>query len=84
MITDKTPENELDLIKQLSDFRQKVMRGEEVTDEELRDSIQRLQTFRDKTAKPVKEKAAKAAGSAVKKTMTKTKANDLLSDLLGG
>jgi hypothetical protein len=83
MITEKTPQSELDLIAELSDFRQRVMRGEEVTDEELKESIQKLQTFRDKTAKPIKEKAEKKAASTVKKSMTKQKANDMLADLLG-
>lgn len=84
MITENTPQSELDLISELSDFRQRVMRGEEITDEELKESIIKLQTFRDKTAKPIKAKAEKKAVSTVKKSMTKEKANDLLGDLLGG
>lgn len=84
MINEKTSQSELDLITELSDFRQRVMKGEEITDEELKASIQKLQTFRDKTAKPIKEKAEKKAASTVKKSMTKEKANDILGDLLGG
>jgi len=84
MVNDKTPQSELDLIAKLSDFRQRVMKGEEVSDEELKESIEMLQKFRDKTAKPIKEAKEKSAGAAVKKTMTKAKAADLLGDLLGG
>lgn len=69
---------ELDIATKLADFRKKVIKGEEVSDEELRDAINDLRTFRDKTAMPVKEAAAK---KAVKKT-SKQEANDFFKDLL--
>lgn len=63
---------------QLADFRKRVVRGEDVSDDELRDAIHKLQTFRSTTAKAA---GAKATKSATKK-MTKDEAKDLLGDLL--
>lgn len=67
-----------DLVELLADFRKRVVKGEEVTDEELKDSIERLRRLRDKTAPVAKAKAAKKAV----KTMTASEAQDLLGDLL--
>lgn len=60
-------QQEHDLANQLADFRKKVVNGEEVTDEELAAAINKLRTFRDKTAMPVKEAAAKKATKRVAK-----------------
>lgn len=75
-------ESEIDVINKLTDFRLRVCRGEEVQDEEMKDAVQLLQTFRDKTAKVAKPKSDKAATAKVKKTTTKQAAKDLLGDLL--
>jgi benzoyl-CoA reductase/2-hydroxyglutaryl-CoA dehydratase subunit BcrC/BadD/HgdB len=67
-----------DIVELLADFRKRVVKGEEVTDEELRDSIERLRRLRDKTAPVAKAKAVKKAV----KSMTADQASDLLGDLL--
>lgn len=74
-------ESELDIIKDLNDYRRRIASGQPVTDEELQAAIQKLQTFRDKTAKPIKEAAVKKATTTAKKT-NKAAAMDLLGDLL--
>lgn len=92
------------IVDQLSDFRKRVVKCEEltksiqkaksagestaeleeqltkltVTDEELKESIERLRKLRDKTAPVAKAKATKAAV----KTMDASKAAGLLGDLL--
>lgn len=71
-------QQEHELANQLADFRRKVVNGETVSDEELRDAINKLRTFRDKTAMPVKEAAAK---KAVKK-VAKKDVDDFFGDLL--
>jgi isochorismate hydrolase len=72
------PQAELDVIKQLADFRQRVVNGETVSDEELRDAIEKLKTFRDKTATPIKATAQKKAA----KSTTKKEVADFFGDLL--
>ena len=73
--------------EKIVDMRRRINRGEDVTDEEIRDGIAALFAFRNKTfAKPKepkapKEKATKARGSAAPK-MTKAAAISLLEDLL--
>lgn len=67
-----------DIVELLADFRKRVVKGEEVTDEELKDSIERLRRLRDKTAPVAKAKATKKAV----KSMTASEAQDLLGDLL--
>lgn len=69
---------EHDLATQLADFRKKVVNGETVSDEELHDAINKLRTFRDKTAMPVKEAAAKKAT----KRVAKKDVDDFFGDLL--
>lgn len=73
---------ELDVIAELQDFRKRIMNNEEVSDEEFKAAVLKLQTFRDTTAKPVKAAAVKKATTASKKT-NKAAAMDLLGDLLG-
>lgn len=66
------------LLEQLSDFRKRVAAGEELSSEELRDSVSRLQKLRDKTSASVKKSSTKKAASKI----TRTDAEDLLGDLL--
>lgn len=75
---DKPVDETVVLVEQLADFRKRVVAGEEVTDEELRDSIARLRRLRDKTKAPVRKAAAKKAASKV----TRVDAESILKDLL--
>ncbi len=76
-MAEKTPQ-EHDLANELADFRKRIVNGETVTDEELAQAINKLRTFRDKTAAPVKAAAVKKATAKV----TKKDANDFFGDLL--
>lgn len=78
-MTDNNVDLQAVLVKDLADFRRRILKGEEVTDEELRDSIKRLRMLRDKTAKPLKAKSDKKAATK----LSATEAQGLLGDLLG-
>jgi len=75
-------EPEAQVIDKLTDFRIRVNRGEDIPDEELKEAINLLQSFRDKTAKVAKPKSDKVATAATAKKITKKAAQDLLGDLL--
>lgn len=71
-------QSELEIMADLTDFRRRVLAKEEIPDEELKVAIEKLRTFRDKTAAPIKEKKIAAA----KKKVTKGDAQDFFGDLL--
>lgn len=75
-------ESEIQIIDKLTDFRLRVHRGEDIPDEEQREAIALLQSFRDKTAKVAKPKSDKVAKAKTEKAMTKKASMDLLGDLL--
>lgn len=72
------PDEKVVLVEQLRDFRRKVVKGEPVHDDELKDAIARLRRLRDTTSSVAKKSATK---KAVKK-ITQADAEDLLKDLL--
>lgn len=76
-MSERTPA-ENDVATELADFRRRVLAKEEIPDEELQAAIQKLRTFREKTAKPVVEKKAV---KTVKKA-TKKEVDDFFGDLL--
>jgi L-fucose mutarotase/ribose pyranase (RbsD/FucU family) len=72
----------VDPLAQVKDLRRRVVRGDDVSDSELKEAILALQSFRNKV-----EPAAKASSTAKAKTKAEPKvtsqdAADLLSDLL--
>lgn len=77
-------ESEIEVMTKLSDMRKRVMEGQDISDEELKQSIALLQSFRDKTAKPIKEKKEKAVKTKAASRTTQAEARNLLSDLLKG
>lgn len=77
-MAEKSPA-EHDLAAELADFRKKVVAGQPVTDQELQVAIQKLRTFRDRTAMPIKEAAAT---KAVKKRSTKKDVDEFFGGLL--
>lgn len=66
-------------LQQINDFRQKILKGEPVTEEELRDNIQRLANIRQGAASTIQVKEPKAP---VDKKLSKEKAKSILGDLL--
>lgn len=68
----------MELVGKLRDFRRRIVAGEDVADEELRDAIKALRELRDTTSKAAKKPAAKKAASKI----THADATDLLKDLL--
>lgn len=66
----------------INDLRRRVVRGDEVSDQELSEGIVMLQRFRTKQAAPKKAAPKKAAGKKSTKAADKAKAQDLLGDLL--
>ena len=66
------------IIEKLRDYRQRNVRGEEISDEELKESIALLRQLRDTTAPKAKAAATKKAT----KKITHADATDLLKDLL--
>lgn len=68
---------------QLQDYRRKITRGEEVTDDELRDGIAKLQAYRN-GAHTTLEAAAKKAGTKKVKKATKAESAQKAKNLLGG
>lgn len=81
-MTDITPK---ELHSQIQDFRKRISRGEEVTDEELRKAIRQLHTYRAsahtslESASKKKAKTAVARRTKAEKTAAATAA---LGDLL--
>ena len=80
-MNDEVKKNPLEVMK---DYRKRIVAGEDLSDEELKEGIAALHAFRTQQAgvskdKPKKEAAApKASASKV----TKKAAEDLLGDLL--
>ena len=67
---------------QLQDLRRRVVRGEEVSDDELRRGIAALQAYRT-GAHTTLESAAKKAGTKAKAKTTKAQAKQDAKNLLG-
>ncbi|QGH73603.1 MAG: hypothetical protein [Siphoviridae sp. ct7UA22] len=70
-------QQELDVVTELADFRRRVLAGEDIPDEELQKAIEKLRTFREKTAEPIKKVAVKKAATKT----TKKEALDFFKDL---
>ncbi len=68
---------------QLQDLRRRVVRGEEVSDDELRKGIKALQAYRNGSHTTL-EAAAKKKGTAAKAKATKAQAKADAKNLLGG
>lgn len=72
----------VDPLAQVKDLRRRVVRGDDVSDAELKDAILALQTFRNKVEPAAKAKSTAAAKSKAEPKVTSQDAADLLSDLL--
>ena len=68
----------IEIVEKLRDFRRRIVKGETVSDDELKESIKLLRELRDTTSKEAKKPAVKKAASKV----TQADAIDLLQDLL--
>lgn len=68
----------IEIVEKLRDFRRRIVKGETVSDDELKESIKLLRELRDTTSKEAKKPAAKKAASKV----TQADAINLLQDLL--
>jgi hypothetical protein len=66
------------LVEQLRDYRRRIAKGEEVSDDEIKDGIAKLRQLRDTTAPKAKAAATKKAS----KKVTTVDAENLLGDLL--
>lgn len=73
----------VDPLAQVKDLRRRVVRGEDVSDEELKEAILALQSFRNKVEPKATEKSTAKATKAATPKVTSQDATDLLSDLLG-
>ena len=81
-MSEEVKKNPLEVMK---DYRRRIVAGEDLSDEELREGIAALHQFRTQQAgvskeKVVKEKAAKPSPSTAK--ITNKSATNLLEDLL--
>lgn len=72
----------VDPLAEVKDLRRRVVRGEDVSDEELKDAILKLQSFRNKVEPKATEKSTAKATKAAAPKVTSQDATDLLSDLL--
>lgn len=71
-----------DLQADLQDFRKRIARGEEVTDEELRGAVRSLHAFRA-TAHTTLESASKKKATKAASTKTKAQKQDEAKTALG-
>lgn len=72
----------VDPLAAVKDLRRRVVKGEDVSDSELKEAIMSLQSFRNKVEPAAKASSTAAAKKKAEPKVSSQDAADLLSDLL--